>query len=79
MHYGLFQRKGETCAEFGSDWFRNVNLYNCNSLVSSFLPDEVPNCRHMDAVHVSVYHTHFQECITLGLGTSKFPQGRDFL
>jgi len=26
--YGLFQAKGEMCAKFGSDWFRNVNLYN---------------------------------------------------
>jgi hypothetical protein len=25
--YGLFQTKGETCAKFGSDLFRNVNLY----------------------------------------------------
>ena len=24
---GLFQTKGETYAKFGSDWFRNVNLY----------------------------------------------------
>jgi len=24
--YGLFQTKGETCAKFGSDRFRNVNL-----------------------------------------------------
>ena len=24
--YGLFQTKGEMCAKFGSDWFRNVNL-----------------------------------------------------
>jgi hypothetical protein len=25
--YGLFQTKGEMFATFGSDWFRNVNLY----------------------------------------------------
>jgi hypothetical protein len=25
--YGLFQTKGEMCAKFGSDWFKNVNLY----------------------------------------------------
>jgi hypothetical protein len=25
--YGIFQTKGELCAKFGSDWFRNVNLY----------------------------------------------------
>jgi hypothetical protein len=25
--YGLFQTKGERCAKFGSDWFRNVDLY----------------------------------------------------
>jgi hypothetical protein len=25
--YGLFQTKRELCAKFGSDWFRNVNLY----------------------------------------------------
>ena len=25
--YGLFQTKRETCAKFGSDRFRNVNLY----------------------------------------------------
>ena len=25
--YGLFQTKGEMCTKFGSDWFRNVNLY----------------------------------------------------
>jgi hypothetical protein len=25
--YGLFQTKREMCAKFGSDWFRNVNLY----------------------------------------------------
>jgi hypothetical protein len=25
--YGLFQTKGEMRAKFGSDWFRNVNLY----------------------------------------------------
>jgi hypothetical protein len=25
--YGLFQTKGEMCAKFGSDSFRNVNLY----------------------------------------------------
>jgi hypothetical protein len=25
--YGLFQTKGEMCATFCSDWFRNVNLY----------------------------------------------------
>jgi len=25
--YGLFQTKGEMCAKFGLDWFRNVNLY----------------------------------------------------
>jgi hypothetical protein len=25
--YGLFRNKGETCAKFGSDRFRNVNLY----------------------------------------------------
>jgi len=25
--YGLFQTKGEMCAKFGSDRFRNVNLY----------------------------------------------------
>jgi hypothetical protein len=24
--YGLFQTKGEVCAMFGLDWFRNVNL-----------------------------------------------------
>jgi hypothetical protein len=24
----FFQTKGEMCAKFGSDWFRNVNLYN---------------------------------------------------
>jgi hypothetical protein len=28
MHtLGLFQTKGEVCAKFGLDWFRNVNLY----------------------------------------------------
>jgi hypothetical protein len=25
--YGLFQTKGEPCAKFGSNWFRNVDLY----------------------------------------------------
>jgi hypothetical protein len=25
--YGLFHTKGEMCAMFGSDWFRNVDLY----------------------------------------------------
>jgi hypothetical protein len=25
--YGLFQTEGETCAKFGSDRFKNVNLY----------------------------------------------------
>jgi hypothetical protein len=25
--YGLFQTKRDMCAKFGSDWFRNVNLY----------------------------------------------------
>jgi len=25
--YDLLQTKGETCAKFGSDWFRNVDLY----------------------------------------------------
>jgi len=25
--YGLFQTKGEMCTKFGSDWFKNVNLY----------------------------------------------------
>jgi hypothetical protein len=25
--YGLFQTKGQMSAKFGSDWFRNVNLY----------------------------------------------------
>jgi len=25
--YGIFQTKVEMCGKFGSDWFRNVNLY----------------------------------------------------
>jgi hypothetical protein len=25
--YGFFQTKGELYAKFGSEWFRNVNLY----------------------------------------------------
>jgi hypothetical protein len=24
---GLFHTKGKTCANFGSDWFKNVDLY----------------------------------------------------
>jgi hypothetical protein len=72
--------QGEMCAKFGSDRFGNVDLYNCNSLVTSFPPDEVPNCGHMDPVHVPAYRTHFRERNTLGLGTRKcHPQGRDFL
>jgi len=26
IHYSLFQTKGEVCAKYGLDWFRNVNL-----------------------------------------------------
>jgi len=29
--YGLFQTKGEMCAKFGSDWFRNVVLYKAQT------------------------------------------------
>ena len=29
--YGLFQTKGEMCAKFGSDLFRNVNLYKVHT------------------------------------------------
>jgi hypothetical protein len=31
--YGLFQTKGETCAEFGLDRFRNVNLYKFHTYI----------------------------------------------
>jgi hypothetical protein len=78
--HGLFQTKGETCANFASDRFGNVDLYDCNSLVTSFPPDEVPKCRRMNTAQVPAYRTHFRECNTLGLGTRKCrPQGRDFL
>jgi hypothetical protein len=29
---GLFQTKGEMCAKFVSDWFRNVELYKVKSI-----------------------------------------------
>jgi hypothetical protein len=29
--YSLFQTKGEMCAKFCSDWFRNVNLYTVHT------------------------------------------------
>jgi hypothetical protein len=38
--YGLFQTKGEMCAKYGSDWFRNVNLYRyklTNKQIFSFV------------------------------------------
>jgi hypothetical protein len=41
--YGLFQTKGQMYAKFGSDWFRNVNLYkvqthtHTNKLIFSFI------------------------------------------
>ena len=31
MPYGLFQTTGETCAKFGSDRFRNVDLYKVHT------------------------------------------------
>jgi hypothetical protein len=49
--YGLFQTKGEMCAKFGSDWFRNVNLYkvqtnkqtHTHKLTLSFIHVRYPN------------------------------------
>jgi hypothetical protein len=35
--YGLFQTKGETCAKFGLDWFRNVNLYKFHKYKQTFI------------------------------------------
>jgi len=35
--YGLFQTKGETCAKFGSDRFRNVNLYKFHTNKETFV------------------------------------------
>jgi len=34
---GLFQTTGETCAKFGSDRFRNVDLYKVQTNIHSFL------------------------------------------
>jgi len=34
--YGLFQTKGEKCANFGSDRFRNVNLYKVQTNKQTF-------------------------------------------
>jgi hypothetical protein len=31
--YGLFQRKGEMYAKFGSDWSRNVNFYKAQTYI----------------------------------------------
>jgi len=33
--YGLFQTKGETCAKFGSDRFRNVDLYKLHTYIQT--------------------------------------------
>jgi len=33
--YGLFQTKGETCAKFGSDRFRNVDLYKVQTNIQT--------------------------------------------
>jgi hypothetical protein len=33
--YGLFQTKGETCAKFDSDRFRNVNLYKFHTYLKT--------------------------------------------
>ena len=35
--YGLFQTEGETCAKFGSDRFRNVNLYKFHAYKQTFI------------------------------------------
>ena len=33
MPHGLFQTTGEICAKFGSDRFRNVDLYKVQTLI----------------------------------------------
>jgi hypothetical protein len=35
--YGLFQTTGEMCAKFGSDRFRNVNLYMVQTNIQTFI------------------------------------------
>jgi len=34
--YGLFQTKGEMCAKFGSDRFKNVDLYKVQTNTQTF-------------------------------------------
>ena len=33
--YGLFQTTGKTCAKFGSDRFRNVDLYKVQTYIQT--------------------------------------------
>jgi hypothetical protein len=35
--YGLFQTKGETCAKFGSDRCRNVDLYKVQTNIHTYI------------------------------------------
>jgi hypothetical protein len=37
MPYGLFQTTGEMCAKFGSDRFRNLDLYKVQTNIHSSL------------------------------------------
>jgi hypothetical protein len=50
MKFGSKHTKGKMCAKFGSDWFRNVNLYkvqtnkqtNTHKLTFSFIHKILP-------------------------------------
>jgi len=37
MPYGLFETTGEMCAKFGSDRFRNVDLYKVQTNIQTFI------------------------------------------
>ena len=37
MTYGLFQTTGEMCAKFGSERFRNVDLYKVQTNIQTFM------------------------------------------
>jgi hypothetical protein len=37
VSYGVFQTTGEMCAKFGSDRFRNVDLYKVQTNIQTFI------------------------------------------
>jgi hypothetical protein len=45
----------------------DVICINAVPLVTSFPSDEVPNCRHVDPIHVPAYRTHYRQCKILGV------------